>query len=77
MFEFKIETKNKVDIGKKPRVYFTCHPDDFDKYFKQVCDDIFKTHDCAVYYSSDMTAEIPEEEKITLERSNLFVIPVT
>ena len=77
MFEFKIETKNKVDIGKKPRVYFTCHPDDFDKHFKQICDDIFKTHDCAVYYSSDMTAEIPEEEKITLERSNLFVIPVT
>lgn len=27
----KIETKNKVDIDKKPRVYFTCHKENIEK----------------------------------------------
>ena len=35
MAEFKVESKNKVEIEKKPRVYFTCHPQDFDHYFKK------------------------------------------
>ncbi len=78
MAVFKVATKNQNDIGKKPRVYFTCHPDDFDKYFKKICDDIFKTHDCAIYYTEDMTEAINEDEKeIDLGRNNLFVVPVT
>lgn len=78
MAVFKIKTKNQMDINKKPRVYFTCHPDDFEKYFMKVCDDIFKTHDCAVYYTEDMTERIPEDEKtVDLGRNNLFVVPVT
>lgn len=75
---FKMETKNRIDINKKPRVYFTCHPDDFEKYFKRICEDIFKTHDCAIYYTEDMTALISEDEKETdFGRINMFVIPVT
>ncbi|MBQ7045942.1 MAG: tetratricopeptide repeat protein [Clostridia bacterium] len=75
---FKIKTLDKIDIEKKPRVYFTCHPDDFDKYFKKVCEDIFKTHDCAIYYTEDMNEVIPEDEKqVDLGRNNLFVVPVT
>ena len=78
MAVFKLETKNKVDIDKKPRVYFTCHPEDFKKHFKKVCDDIFKTHDCAIYYTEDMTEVIAEDEKaVDLGRNNLFVVPVT
>ena len=78
MVSFKVETKNKVDINKKPRVYFTCHPDDFEKYFRKVCDDIFKTHDCAIYYTEDMTEIMAEDEKeIDLGRNNLFIAPVT
>ncbi len=78
MAVFKVKTKNKVDIDKKARVYFACHPDDFEQYFKKVCDDIFKTHDCAIYYTEDMTQIIAEDEKeVDLGRNNLFVIPVT
>ncbi len=78
MAVFKAEAKNNVNIQKKPRVYFTCHPNDFDKYFKKICDDIFKTHDCAIYYTEDMTEIIAEDEKqVDLGRNNLFVIPVT
>lgn len=78
MANFKVESKNKMTVEKKPRVYFTCHPEDFERYFAKIRDDIFKTHDCAIYYTEDMTEVIDEENKETdLERSNLFVVPVT
>ena len=75
---YNVITKNQIDIDKKARVYFTCHPDDFDKYFDKICKDVFKTHDCAIYYTEDMTEVIADEEKeVNLARSNLFVVPVT
>ena len=33
MAMFKVETKNKINIDQKPKVYFTCHPDDFERYY--------------------------------------------
>ena len=78
MANFKIETNNKININKKPRVYFTCHPDDFETCFKKICEDIFKTHDCAIRYTEDMTESIEEENKeVDIGRSNLVVVPVT
>ena len=59
-------------------MYFTCHSDDFEKYFRKICDDIFKTHDCAIYYTEDMSETIAEDEKETdLGRHNLCVVPIT
>ena len=78
MAEFFVKTKNQADVGKKPRVYFTCHPADFEACFDKICEDLFSTHDCAVYYIADMTAPIAEEEReVDLGRNNLFVVPVT
>lgn len=78
MSVFSAVVKNKVDMDKKPRVYFTCHPDDFDKYFPKICDDLFKTHDCIIYHTKDMAQTIIEEDiENDLGRCNLFVIPVT
>ena len=76
MAEFQTKSKNQTNLKQKPRVYFTCHPDDFDRYFQLICDDIFKTHDCTVYYTEDMTEHIAEKE-VELGRNNLFVVPVT
>ena len=78
MANFKVKSKNQNNISKKPRVYFTCHPDDFKKHFEEICEDIFATHDCAIYYTEDMSEVIDEENKETdLGRFNLFVVPVT
>ncbi len=55
---FSYKTRDSAQPGGKPRVYFTCHPDDFDRYFEKICEDLFKTHDCAIYYTEDMTAEL-------------------
>ncbi len=78
MPEMQFKTKNNSSPAGKPRVYFTCHPEDFELSFDKICEDIFKTHDCVIYYTPDMTEEIPEADKETdLGSNNLFVIPVT
>lgn len=78
MESLSVRSKDNVSVSKKPRVYFTCHPDDFADTFEPICDDLFKTHDCAVYYAPDMSEELPPDVRYSgLERMNLFVIPVT
>ena len=74
----RVRTRGNSDPNGKPRVYFTCHPEDFDQYFDKVCNDLFESQDCAVYYTPDMAGEIPfETGELDLGRMNLFVIPVT
>ena len=78
MAEFQVKTKGNASPKGKPRVYFTCHPADFEKYFEKLCQDIFKTHQCAIYYTEDMSAVIEEQDKATdLGSHNLFIVPVT
>ncbi len=78
MPQMNVRTKGNASPARKPRVYFTCHPADFDKYFDKICEDIFKSHDCAIYYTEDMTEPFDEADLVTdLESNNLFVIPVT
>ena len=74
----QVRTDGNASPKGKARVYVTCHPQDFEQWFEKVCDDIFKVQNCAIYYTKDMTEEIPEEDKVTdLGQMNLFVIPVT
>lgn len=78
MQQLLYKTKSGGSPQDKPRVYFTCHPDDFDRTFPKVCEDIFKTHDCVIYYTADMNELLPEDTReFDLERMNMFVIPVT
>ena len=78
MAEFKIRVKNQSNIKDKPRVYFTCHPDDFERYFETVCADLFKTQDCAIYYTKNMSEELSEENlSLDINRMNLLIVPIT
>ncbi|MBQ3489415.1 MAG: toll/interleukin-1 receptor domain-containing protein, partial [Clostridia bacterium] len=78
MTNFLYKTRGNSSPERKPRVYFTCHPEDFTKYFEKICKDIFATQDCAVFYTETMTEEIEEKYKESdLGQMNLFVIPVT
>lgn len=77
-FELSFKTKGNARPNNKPRVFFTCHPEDFKCSFEKICKDVFASHDCTIYYTKDMTTIIPEENRETdLEQMNLFVIPVT
>ena len=78
MAEFKVRTKGGATPQDKPRVYFTCHPDDFEKYFDKICEDVFKTHDCAIYYTEDMTETLDDTNiTVDLAKMNLYLVPVT
>ncbi len=72
------KTRGNAPPSGKPRIYFTCHPEDFDKYFIKITEDIFKTQDCAIYYTEDMTTPFaPEDLDTDLGSLNLVVVPVT
>ena len=80
MAEFRCRTKGGADPQGKPRVYFTCHPDDFDLYFDRICSDIFdvKGGSCAIYYTPDMSESLDETNlTVDLARMNLFIVPVS
>lgn len=75
---FSYKTRRNSTPRGKPRVYFTCHPKDFEQCFDKICKDIFKTHDCVIYYTDDMTVELSSSNSQTdLKWMNLFVIPIT
>ncbi len=81
--EFSIRTRVNSTIRGKQKVYFTCHPDDFDKYYDMVCEDIFKTQDCTILYIPvGATQSVSEEKYTNIDESafseiSLFVIPIT
>ena len=75
---FCYKTYGNSTPDNKPKVYFTCHPQDFDKYFDKVCDDIFSVSNCTIFYTLDMSASLDDENVlVNLERMSLFVIPIT
>ncbi len=75
---FKVKTKGNAEPRGKSRVFYTAHPADAAQYLDRICDDIFKSQDCAIYYlaehSEESYAAVTETD---LEHMNLFVIPVT
>ena len=76
--ELKCKTISGSDPRGKPRVFFTCHPDDFDSVFKPLSDDILKHVNCAVYYSADPSEQYEEgEAEEILGQMQLIVIAVT
>ena len=78
MNELKYRTRGNASPQGRSRVFFTCHPADFSRCFDRICEDIFATTDCAIYYTEDMTARLPEETRETdMAQMNLFVIPVS
>lgn len=78
MSDFLFQTRGETRPEGKPRVYFTCHPTDFGKYFDEICKAILNAHDCVIYYTDNMSATLPEAYRSTdLGSMNLFVIPVT
>ena len=62
----------------KSRVYFTCHPDDFDTYFEKVSGMILKYNNCAIWYDKEPEIMYSEEAiESDILKMQLFVIPVT
>lgn len=76
MADLKYKTRENRSPQGKPRVYFCCHPDDFDKYFEEISNDILLKQNCAVWYT-DETVTRDENLFADLKQMQLFVMPVT
>jgi len=81
MVELKYKTRGNSSPQSKPRVYFTCHPKDFDTYFEIISDEILKEQNCAIWYENNIPLIIDEESEMDLQEQlsgmQLFVFPVT
>ena len=68
------EPRNVSPQGKQ-NVYFICHPEDYDKYFEKIYEDIRKFSNCVVLYNTDENYE--NNDLSLIGKMNLFVIPIT
>ncbi len=63
------------------KVYFSCHPDDFNKWFEVITDEISEIADCSIYYLVDQNFYPSSEEELDyfadLSQFSLFVFPIT
>lgn len=76
MSEFEYLTRGKVSPNGHQRVYFTCHPDDFDLYFDEITQIVLKKYDCAIwYYLNNLDNE--KEYTLRISEMQLFIIPIT
>ncbi len=76
MSNLKYKTKANTNPKGKPRVYFSSHPDDFDKYFEQLSNEILELQNCAVWYK-ESAVKTDEEMLSYLKEMQLFVMPIT
>ena len=74
----KCKTQGGGSPKGKPRVFFTCHPADFERSFEKICADIFAAENCAIFYTPDMEYRIPQEDmELDIAAMNLVIIPVS
>lgn len=78
MVNFQYKTRGQQSPQGKQRVYFTCHPEDFELYFEEVQKEILDRQDCAVFYLEPYaTSEQIEDYELMLKEIQLIVIPIT
>ena len=76
MANFKYKTRGNSNPQGKPRVYFCCHPEDFNRYFESISNEILSKQNCAIWYTDEVVAK-DEDFFIDLKQMQLFVMPVT
>ena len=77
MLELKFKTRANSEPQGKPRVFFACHPSDFDLYFNKISDDILHLHNCSIYYCESCQETDTEQLEQYLSMMQLVVIPIT
>lgn len=78
MAELEFKTRGMVSPRGKTKIYFCCHPDDFEQYFYSISTEILSKYDCAIFYCKDHHDD--DDEKLLqsdLSQMQLFVMPIT
>lgn len=78
MSKLSVKTRGNSSPQGKPRVFFSCHPEDFNDCFEVLSEEILKTQNCAIWYESEWDKpEDRAELESQLSQMQLFVIPIT
>ena len=78
MIDFQFYTRGQSSPQGKPRIYFTAHPDDYNKYQKSIFKDILDRHNCAIFFLDGSTSPREVENyELKLSEMQLFVLPIT
>lgn len=67
---------DKLNPQGRSRVYFCCHPNDFDNFFEVVSNEILEKQKCTIWYAENED-ERNDEYLSKLKEMQLFVMPVT
>ena len=70
--ELAYKTIEMGDPRGKAKVYFSCHPDDVDRAFEGVTDDVLRHAACAIWY--DAKPSSTSEELTAAEREEFLAI---
>ena len=74
---FKYKTRGQSPVQGKAKVYFCCHPQDFELYFDEIAEDILSKKNCSIWYSTYQIAKVDEEYFDGLRQMQMFVMPIT
>lgn len=77
MSDLRYKTRGNTSPQGKPRVYFCCHPADFERYFEPVSEEILAKQNCAIWYRNNMDGEQNEVFFEDLRQMQLFVMPIS
>ena len=76
--DFQCSTRGTSTPHGKPRIYFTAHPDDYNKYQKSIFKDILDRHNCAIFFLDGSTnPQEVENYELMLGEMQLLVVPIT
>jgi len=76
MANLQYKTKHNLSPQGKAKVYFSCHPEDYEKCFETIADDILAIQDCSLWYCDTNTVK-DDDFFADLEQMQLFVMPIT
>lgn len=76
MTNLKYKTRGNSSPKGKPKVYFCCHEEDFNRYFETLSNEILAKQNCAIWYNSESGVR-DEDFLLDLKQMQLFVMPVT
>lgn len=71
------KTRGNSSPQGKQKVYFCCHPDDFNRYFNEISEEILEKQNCSIWYLENYETEYDEQFFEDLKGMQLFVVPVT
>ena len=61
--KLQYKTRGMSNPKGKPKVYFSCHPDDFDRAFPVISEDLLSHSNCAVWYDAELAGvQAPDSE---------------